>query len=330
MLTQTAPRPTLPTPASGKPLGFRLASTCAALGLAVATTLLPAAASIGRAGSLDTVDAKSSGKDKAPVLQRPERKPRFYLTLGGGAEFDEHATKFISNGEGFLAARPVGIGPGLGVIPVALPVKITSKDFHNTHEFPVIARAEAGYQITDWLSLFGGFTYEHSHGDKAVRFGQVRDPGGFYGPTDAVYNLYADVDDYETYTGRGGFTLAMPRTILDLLRIPKAIKPFLSYSAGGKYVEPSRARFYSPGLLDTGKLRLYDASWVFTTDLQLGYELDFTRNIGVFFQSGYGYDTKLDRSTDGGNSPQSAGLSGTNRGGDRFYSTVSLSAKVRF
>ncbi len=264
----------------------------------------------------------SSGKDKNPVLRRPESKPRFYLTLGGGAEFDIHATKFISNGEGTLGSARLG--------GAALPVKIQSKDFHNTHEYPVIARAEAGYQVTDWFSVFGGFTYEHSHGDKAVRFGQVRDPGGLVGDPGAVRDLYANLGDYETYTGRGGFTLAMPRTLLDFIHAPKAIKPFLSYSAGGKYVEPTRAQFFSPGLLDTGNIRLYDASWVFTTDVQLGYEVNFTRNFGVFFQSGYGYDTKLERNNSGANSAAAAGLSGVNKGGDRLYSTVSLSAKARF
>ena len=285
---------------------------------------LPAVAA--QAGSDLTADTSKSPKE---VLQRPVRAPRFYLSLGGGAEFDEHATKWLSNGGGFLASRPT-VDLGFGPQSVALPVKITSKDFHNTHEVPAIARAEAGYQITDWLSVFGGFTYEHAHGDKAVRFGQVRDPGGFFGDPTAVRDLYANIGDYEAYTDRAGFNLALPRTILDLIHAPKAIKPFVSYSAGGKFVEPSRAQFFSPGLLDTGNLKLYDASWVFTNDLQFGYEVDFTRNLGVFFQSGYGYDTKLERNDNGGRSPQAAGLNGTNKGSDRFYSTVNLAAKVRF
>lgn len=293
---------------------FAVASVLPCLGL-LALSAAPL-----HAGSYETT--RTSGKDKNPVLQRPERKPRFYLTLGGGAEFDQHATKFLSNGEGTLGSARLG--------GAALPVKIQSKDFHNTHEYPVTARAEIGYQVTGWFSVFGGFTYEHSHGDKAVRFGQVRDPGGLVGDPGAVRDLYANLEDYETYAGRGGFTLAMPRTLLDFIHAPKAIKPFLSYSAGGKYVEPTHAQFFSPGLLDTGNIRLYDASWVFTTDVQLGYEVDITRNFGVFFQSGYGYDTKLDRNNSGGNSAAAAGLSGVNKGGDRFYSTVSLSAKARF
>lgn len=295
------------------------------LALAAAALTLPAVAA--KAGSVETTDRSKSPKE---VIQRPVSKPRFYLSLGGGAEFDQHATKFVSNGEGFLFSRPVDLGGNFGLGSVALPVKIQSKDFHNTHEYPIIARAEAGYHLTEWLSVFGGFTYEHSHGDQAVRLGQVRDPGGFFGNTDAVRDLYGSFDDYETYTGRGGFNLALPRTILDFIHAPKAIKPFVSYSAGAKFVEPSRAKFFSPGVLDTGKIKLYDSSVVFTNDLQFGYEVDFTRNFGVFFQSGYGYDTKLERNSDGGRSPQAVGLTGTNKGGDRFYSTVNLSAKLMF
>ena len=163
-----------------------------------------------------------------------------------------------------------------------------------------------------------------------MRFGQVRDPNGFFGPSSGVYDLYANVGNYETYTGRGGVKVALPRTILDLVHAPRAIKPYVTSSAGGKYVEPSRADFYSPGLVGTGPLRLYDGGWVFTTDLQSGFEVDVTRNVGVTLESGYGYDTKLDRNSSGYRSPQAAGLSGTNRGGDRFYSTVNLAAKVKF
>lgn len=292
------------------------------LALAAVLTTLPAAAL--RAGSPEFNARDDSSKGSKAVVQPSAPPfPRFYISLAGGAEFDAHATKFISNGEGTLDAVRLGGGANL-------PVKITSKDFHNTHEVTASARAEAGYRFTDWFSIFAGFTYDHAQGDSAVRFGQVRDPLGLAGNPAAVRDLYANLGEYEAYAGRGGFTLALPRTLLDFIRAPRAIKPYLSYSAGGKHVNATRAQFFSPGLLDTGSLRLYDASWVFTTDLQLGYEVALARNATVFFQSGYGYDTKLDRNESGPRSPAAAGLTGVNRGGDRFYSTVSLGAKLRF
>lgn len=292
------------------------------LALVAAALTLPAAAL--QAGSPEFNAREEHSKDSKATIRPPAPAfPRFYVSLAGGAEFDEHATKFISNGEGSLGLVRLGGGD-------TLPVKITSKDFHNTHEVTASARAEAGYRFTDWFSLFAGFTYDHAQGDNAVRFGQVRDPAGLVGDPAAVRNLYANIGKYEAYAGRGGFTLALPRTVLDLVHAPRAIKPYLSYSAGGKYVEATRAQFFSPGLLDTGSLRLYDEGWVFTTDVQLGYEVALARNATVFFQSGYGYDTKLERNESGPRSPAAAGLTGVNRGGDRFYSTVSLGAKLRF
>ena len=276
-----------------------------------------------RAGTAEFNARDDHSKDSKAAIQPPApRPPRFYVSLAGGAEFDEHATKFISNGEGTLGAVRLG--------GADLPVKIQSKDFHNTHEVTASARAEAGYQITDWLSVFAGFTYDHAQGDSAVRLGQVRDPLGLAGDPAGVRDLYANLGNYEAYAGRGGFTLALPRTVLDLIHAPKAIKPYLKYSAGGKYVEPTRVEFFSPGLIQTGPLRLYNDSWVFTTDIQLGYEVAIARSATVFFESGYGYDTKLDRNDSGYRSPAAAGLTGVNKGSDRLYSTVSLGAKLRF
>lgn len=42
--------------------------------------------------------------------------------------------------------------------------------------------------------------------------------------------------------------------------------------------------------------------------------------------AGYGYHTKPER----GNDSRSPAVTGVNKGGDRFYSTASLGAKLRF
>ena len=51
---------------------------------------------------------------------------------------------------------------------------------------------------------------------------------------------------------------------------------------------------YQP-IVDTGRLQLYDSSWVFTAEAQLGYDLQLTRNISVILENGYGYDTAPER-----------------------------------
>ena len=183
-----------------------------------------------------------------------------------------------------------------------------------------------GYKVLPYLSLFVGFTYDHANGHER-RLGSVTDfDGTVLNNLGARYDLYASVGDYQAYAGRGGFKLSLPRTILDFIHAPKAISPYFTASAGGKYLESQEVRFYSgtrPTILDTGYGTLYGNSWVFTTEAEFGYELKLTRNASVVFESGYGYDTK----------PQSGtlpGVSGTNKGGDRLYSTVSLGARIKF
>ena len=91
-------------------------------------------------------------------------------------------------------------------------------------------------------------------------------------------------------------------------------------------VESQDVRFYSgtrPTFVDTGFETLYGNSWVFTTEAEFGYELKLTRNASVVFESGYGYDSKLERGS-------LSGVTGADRGGERLYSTVSLGGKIKF
>ncbi len=271
-----------------------------------------------QAGEADSRTASSKdSKDKNVIQQPPPAAPKFYVEVLGGAEFDIHATKFISNGS------TVFTGAGGGAL--AAP-KIQSRDFSSTHDPVTNARLNLGYKILPYLSLFTGFTYSHANGHER-RVGSVTDfDGAVLGNVGARYDLYASLGDYQAYSGRGGFKLTLPRTILDFIHAPKALTPYLTASAGGKYIESQELRFYSgtrPTIVDTGYGTLYGNSWVFTTEAEFGYELKLTRNASVVLESGYGYDTK----PKGGSLP---GVNGVDRGGDRLYSTVSLGAKIKF
>ncbi len=263
-----------------------------------------------------TTSAKDS-KDKNVIQQAPPADPKFYVELTGAGEFDIHATKFISNGSTFFT------GAGGGGLEAR---KIQSRDFTSTHDPVTDARLNLGYKVLPYLSLFTGFTYSHANGHER-RVGSVTDfDGTVLGNPGARYDLYASLGDYQAYSGRGGFKLTLPRTILDFIHAPKAITPYFTASAGGKYIESQDIRFYSgtrPTIVDTGYGTLYGNSWVLTTEAEFGYELKLTRNASVVFESGYGYDTK----PTGGSLP---GINGVDRGGDRLYSTVSLGAKIKF
>ena len=253
-------------------------------------------------------------KSSKEVIQKPVTEPRFYLSLSAGGEFDIHATKFISNGGGDLGV------PGV----TSLPTKVQSRDFTAMHDPGVINGVlEAGYKFNDLLTVFAGFTYSHADGD-SHGVGRVTDPFGAFGPAGGIYELNAKVSQYEAYTGRAGIKLTLPRTLLDIIHAPRAITPYLSASAGGKYIEEQHARFTAGNFIDE-RVGLYDGSWVFTSQVTFGYDYALTRNFSVILESGYGYDTKPERSDS-----RLPGVTGVNDGGDRLYSTVSLGAKVRF
>ena len=286
------------------------------------TGSLMLAASLGmtlaaQAGDLDsrTTSTKDS-KDKNVIQQPPPAEPKFYIDLLGAAEFDIHATKFLSNGNTTFTGA--GGGP--------IGARIHSVPFETVHDPVVDARLDVGYKVLPYLSLFAGFTYSHSNGHDN-RVGTVVDEdGAVLGGLGNRYDLYARIGDYQAYSGRGGVKVTLPRTILDLIHAPKAIVPYFSLSAGGKYVESQDISFVSgtrPTIVDTSYGTLFGNSWVFTGEADFGYELKLTRNFSVILEDGYGYDTKLQR----GDLP---GVNGLNRDGDRFYSNVSLGARLKF
>lgn len=289
--------------------------------LRTGTLLLVASLGMNLAAQAGEQDARTSSskdsKDKNVIQQAPPAEPKFYVELLGGAEFDIHATKFLSNGS------TVFTGAGGGPL---IANKIQSRDFSSTHDPVVNARLNLGYKVLPYLSLFAGFTYSHSNGHER-RVGSVTDfDATVIANPGARYDLYARLGDYQAYAGRGGFKLTLPRTILDFIHAPQAITPYFTASAGGKYIESQEISFYSgtrPTVVDTGYGTLYGNSWVFTSEAEFGYELKLTRNASVVFESGYGYDTK----PQGGSLP---GVNGVDRGGNRLYSTVSLGAKIKF
>ena len=240
-----------------------------------------------------------------------------------GGEFDTRATSYISDGKGLLAPHP-----GFSYAGVRIPnANIQARDFSETHDAAVVnGRLELGYKLKPYLSLFVGFTYSHAGGDNRANVGYVRVVNPLIIPNLVNnYALYAGVGQYQAFAGRAGIKLTTPRTLLNLLRIPQAIKPYASLSAGGKYVDAQYIRFFTEdeSLVGTPRYKLYDSSWVFSVEGSLGYDLQLTRHLDMILESGYGYDTK----PDGGNLPS---ISGVDNKGSRVYSTVSLGAKFKF
>ena len=270
-----------------------------------------------QAGDETTTTPSKDGKEmnKNVIQQAPPAEPKFYVDLLGVGEFDIHATKFINDGTA-----------NFGTTADPFNAKIHSRDFSSTHDPVVDARANVGYQVLPYLAVFGGFTYSHANGHEN-RVGYVTDDFGAAGLTPGKYDLYASVGDYQSYAGRGGFKLSLPRTVLDIIHAPKFISPYFSASAGGKYIESQDISFYSgtrQRFVDTAYGTLYDNSWVLTAEGDFGYELKFSRNFSVIIEDGYGFETKPTHGVIGSN------IGDINKDGDRFFSTVSLGARLKF
>ncbi len=302
---------------------IRSLKTGSVLLAALAAAALPAFAG-------DTTSTDS--KDKKAVIEKPPTEPRFYMSLMAGGEFDTGITDFTGDGRtvyggGGIIGRPIP-GPIVALSPTPIPAFIQARDFSETHDAAVFnGKLELGYKVLPYLSIFAGFTYSHAGGNDRANVGTVIDTFGSFGTPGQRYNLFAGVGQYQAFAGRAGFKINTPRTILDILHLPHAIKPYATFSAGGKYLDSQYIRFYTDdeAIVDTGRLKLYDDTWVFTVEGALGYDLQLTRNLSLVLENGYGYDTKPDSGALG-----AAGYSGVSTKGSRVYSTVSLGMKLSF
>ena len=210
---------------------------------------------------------------------------------------------------------------------VSLPAIIQSRDFTSTHDAAATnGRFNFGYIVNPLITVYGGFVYSHDFGDDSRRLGRVTDPSGYFGPAGANYDLYGDVGRYQSYAGIAGVKFTLPRTLLNAIHAPKFITPYFNVSAGGKYLDSQHIRFYSGGVdaVDTPTIKLYDPSLVFTTEGGFGYEFKVSRNFSINLDTDYGYDTKPQ------NPGRPAGITGVDKGGDRLYETVGLSASFKF
>jgi hypothetical protein len=256
------------------------------------------------------------------VIQQPPAEDKFFVEVGAAGEFDYHATKFISNGSANFGA--VGL--------YGLPAQIQSRDFSSTHDVATVdGRLRLGYIINPILTVYTMFSYSHAGGNDSRALGTVTDPSGAFGPAGGRYGLYGDVGQYQSYSGSLGGRVTLPRTILDFIHAPKFIIPYVNFSAGAKYLDSQHVRFYSEGIdaVDT-TIDLYGKSWVFTGEGGLGYELKVARNFSVNVDSNYGYDSKPDNSGRILSGATPIGYSGIDKGGDRFYSSVGLTAAFKF
>ncbi len=242
---------------------------------------------------------------KKQVVQR-DNEPKWYISLGAGAEFDLGATRFSERSRTGFASPNAGFALGAGNIAAQ-----TYNDVYDVANLGI--HAEVGYVVSKDGEIFASLKYSHGFAD-TVQIGS----GNFGIGTEPIF---ANFDDYNSIGIEAGFRYFF---------LPKSsrIRPYVSFAAGATYVFDIDTRFFlgdSTPVFGTG---FYQGGVVATGALLAGVEYALSRNFSVGAESGVRYEFPLsERDRD-------LNLSGINpsinNAGDRFYVPVRFYGKFRF
>lgn len=259
------------------------------------------------AGPEDSKDAKKQ------VMEQPDTAPKFYLSLGGNTDFDLHAVYYTTD----------AVGSAFG-----LPATVEARSFGATHDQPYSVHAEFGYVASPHWEIFGTVYYDGADGNDE-RVGTVSDPTGAIGAVGAKHALNAEFDDYHSIgIELGARYFFLPKTA--------RLRPFISVSAGGRYIDSQDITFSVAGVGST-TASFYDDSFSLSASFLAGVEFAITDRFSVGVQSGISYqfeqterDEKLTPNSAQFTTGGIAGLQGANDDGDRLYIPVAVYGKFRF
>ena len=281
--------------------------------LALIGTLLGAGMTVsGLAGPEPIADYST---DKNVVEQKVEQECNWYVSIGGGADFDYGTTEFNR-------ARTIPGASGLAEIDVA------SHDYNDVYDTNYRIQGEVGYALGQHIELFGRFSYDAA-GSQTTGGSVVRSIAGNLA-------LESNWSDYNSYGGELGVRYFF-------LSRRACLRPYISLSGGATRVESidltTRAAnnfgpFAAGDVLFDG--RFYGNSVVATGSVLAGFEVPVTRCFAIGADAGLRYESKLaqddndlDRATFAG-----AGFPNLNKlndnAGDRLFCPVTLYAKIRF
>ena len=223
-------------------------------------------------------------KDKeVPVRQEQICDPRWYVSVGGGGDFN------IGNTALNQEVRAFGLAPFTSAF-------IERHDFTDVYSDGWHAEGEIGYALTQHLEVFGNFHYAHAAADQRTTGSRVvTDFSPFGGPT-FVFPLSSEFDDYNSWGGELGFRWF-------LFERPAKWRPYFAVSGGASHVDkinistfvdfrdiggPADVRVFHGGF--------FDDSWVGTGAAVLGMEYNVTCHWTLGVNGGVRYATRLEQS----------------------------------
>jgi hypothetical protein len=227
-----------------------------------------------------------SSKDKeVQMVQPPVCDPRWYISMGGGADFNIGGQLVNGFDTNFDVLTIIG--------PFPATAHVQSRDWDDVFDDAWRIQGEIGYALTQHLELFGSFRYSHAEGVKRTTDDVIVDLGRIGGgPTNFPFTR--DFGDYSSWGGELGFRYYF-------MSREARFRPYISLSGGVAHTDSidistrvDLSGFGGPTGFQIYKGGFFDDSWVGTGAAMLGVEVRLACHWAVGVEGGARYESTLD------------------------------------
>jgi len=256
-----------------------------------------------------------SSKEKQVIEQKQVVECKWYVEIGGGADFDFGDTEFNRSHSLNTFFREVGLD-------------FDSHNFSDVYDTPFHIKGEVGYAVSDYVEFFANFSYSAADGGSTS--------GGRFTCFSSELSFKDQWDDYSSYGGQLGLRLFF-------LSRQSRFRPFISLAGGASHVDSIGLKMVATsdfGPFITGDTifdgNFYGGSTVATASILAGLEFNFTHCFAIGADAGMTWQSKLS-GNDGDLEKfnfERFNLGGIHKlndnAGDRLYCRVNFYAKFYF
>ena len=256
-----------------------------------------------------------SSKETPVIAQKEVVECKWYVEIGGGADFEFGDTQFNR-------------GHSLNTFFREVTLDFDAHNFDDVYDTPYHIKGEVGYAVSDYVEFFGNFSYSAADGGSTS--------GGHFGFFSSDLSFKDEWGDYTSYGGQLGLRFFF-------LSRQSHFRPFISLAGGASHVDSIGLKmkatsdfgpFLAGDTIFDGSF--YGDSTVATASILAGLEFNFTHCFAIGADAGATWQSKL--SGDDGDLEKfdflRFNLSGIHKlndnAGDRLYCPVNFYAKFYF
>lgn len=221
-----------------------------------------------------------SSKDKTVMAPPPVCDPRWYISIGGGADFDSGRTDL----------NKAVFGKSIAPFTNAFIQKHNWNDVYND---AWRIQGEIGYVLTDHLEVFGLFKYAHAEATQRTRGSDVVFDIRPIGPR-FDFPISSEWDDYTSYGGELGLRCFF-------FSKHARFRPYFQVSGGGTHVDSIGIRTFvdESAIGGPSDREVYDGgffndTWVWSAASAVGIEVALTCHWSIGAEGGVRYESVLD------------------------------------